>query len=183
MNPTIAEPALMEVVPYTHEAAVRPGDVLLFQPPGQPSAIVHRAMRITPRGILTRGDNNPMDDAAPLAFAHVTGRVVAIRRGEQRRTIHGGRAGLAWHYFLRGWRVINRWLSRLLHAPYHALARTGLLRRLLPARWRPRVVVFQGARLVMLGARVIGRYDARTRAWQIRRPLRLLCDPQDLTND
>lgn len=181
MNPTLVEPAVMEVVPYVDPHAVRPGDVILFHSPEQSSALVHRVLRVTSCGIVTRGDNNSKDDAGYVQPAHIVGHVVAAQRGTQRRVIKGGKIGLTWHYVLRGWRVVN-WLgSRSLSTPYHTLARAGIARKLLPARWRPRVVVFQETRLMMLGAHVIGRYDTQRGVWQIRRPFRLFVDQVELS--
>ena len=97
-----------------------------------------------------------------------------------RRTIFGGRLGFAQHYFLRAWRRVNARVSRQLHAPYRQLARAGILRTLIPGRWRPRVVTFQATRLLMIGTRVIGRYDAQRRIWHIQRPFRLFVDEAEL---
>jgi signal peptidase len=75
-------------------------------------------------------------------------------------------------------------MSRLLHPLYHLLARSGMMRYLVPDRLRPRVVLFEAngrshLRL-MLGHRIAGSYDARQRRWDIRRPFRLFVDEQGL---
>jgi len=59
-----------------------------------------------------------------------------------------------------------------------------LIARLLPAPFRPRVVVFYARGReqfqLLLGRRVIGRYDDQRQQWQIQRPFRLLVDERVL---
>jgi hypothetical protein len=178
MNPTLVEPELLEVQPYEN-CAPRVGDVIYFHAPDERD-IVHRVVATLPDGIRTRGDNNPRDDPWLVEPSTIVGRVVAAHCGRARRKIFGGRAGFAQHYFLRGWRRVNARVSRKLHAPYRAFARSGILRTLVPVRWRPRVVTFQETRLLMMGTRIIGRYDAKRRVWHIQRPFRVFVDETEL---
>jgi len=178
MNPTLVEPELLEIYPYANRAP-RIGDVIYFHAPDDRD-IVHRVVAILPDGIRTRGDNNPRDDPWLVESSTIVGRVVAAHRGNARHVIFGGRAGFAQHYFLRVWRRVNVRVSRQLHAPYRQLARTGILRTLIPGRWRPRVVIFQTTRLLMMGTRIIGRYDAQRRVWHIQRPFRLFVNEAEL---
>jgi len=180
MNPTLVEPEMVEVKPYT-DRAPRVGDVIYFHAPTDDRDIAHRITAITPAGIRTRGDNNPGDDSWLIQPRDIVGRVVAAQCGKARRAIYGGRVGVTQYRFLRVWRRVNRRVARVLHAPYHALARTGIARAWLPARWRPRAVAFQETRLLMFGARVIGRYDARRGQWAIQRPFRLFVNEAELS--
>jgi hypothetical protein len=179
MNPTLVEPEMVEVRPYT-DRAPRVGDVILFHAPNGDRDLVHRITALTSEGIRTRGDNNPGDDPWLVQPHEIVGRVIAAQCGKTRRVICGGRAGIAQLVGLRAWRRVNRLTSRLLHAPYHALAAAGIARKLLPARWRPHVAVFGETRLLLWGRRVIGRYHAQRGRWEIRRPFRLLVDEADL---
>jgi len=178
MNPTLVEPEIIEVHPYV-DCAPQIGDVIYFHALDEHD-IVHRIVAILPGGIRTRGDNNPRDDPWLVHASVIVGRVVAAHRGKMQRKIFGGRLGFAQHYFLRAWRRVNARVSRQLHAPYRQLARAGILRTLIPGRWRPRVVTFQATRLLMIGTRVIGRYDAQRRIWHIQRPFRLFVDEAEL---
>ncbi len=92
MNPTLREPAIMEIVPYNGRP-VRVGNVVHCLPPGTEEAIVHRVVRVTPAGMVTRGDDNPRDDGMPLQPQHIYGRVVAAHCGRKRRRIAGGAMG------------------------------------------------------------------------------------------
>jgi SynChlorMet cassette protein ScmC len=183
MNPTLREPDLLEVVPYD-DRQVCAGDVIYFEPPEGEREIVHRVVRVTPDGIRTRGDNSPTDDPYRLRTAHIIGQVVAAQRGSKQRRIAGGRRGTLLGYVARARRAANRGISRLLHGAYHALAGSGLFRRLPPLRLRPRLVVFQSNRertfKLVMGRREAGRYDNGRRRWIIRRPFRLFVDESRL---
>jgi len=176
MNPTLREPEIMEVDPYK-SAPMRVGDVVFFLPPGSDQPVVHRIIRLTPAGISTLGDNNTRDDSYLLPPESIKGRVVAAWRGQKRRKIAGGFPGrLASRW--RSWRrVLDRSVSPLLHPFYRALSRRGLFARMLPMRLRPRVVAFHARGRdqvqLLLGKRIIGRYDDKRRQWQIQRPYQL----------
>jgi signal peptidase len=183
MNPTLREPEIMEVVPYDGRP-MRVGDVAIFMPPQAERPVVHRIVRVTPAGISTIGDNNTREDASLLQPENIEGRVVAAWSGRKRRKIAGGLQGRLTNRRLR-WRcILDRGVSRLLHPLYHALSRRGWIAKLLPAPFRPRVVVFeaQGEDLyrLLLGQHVIGQYDERKREWRIRRPFRLFVDERTL---
>ena len=67
---------------------------------------------------------------------------------------------------------------------YRVLSSTGGLARLLPASFGPRVVVFRENgkdrfRLLM-GRRVIGRFEEKENLWRIRSPYRLMVDVRTL---
>lgn len=183
MKPTLREPELMEIVPYD-KRPLRVGDVVFFLSPQADQLVVHRIVRVSPAGIYTLGDNNTEEDAFILQPESIKGRVVAAWRGQKRRKIAGGLQGRLTNRWLRWRRVPYRGVSRLLHPLYHALSRWGLIARLLPAPFRPRVVVFQTQGRdqfqLLLGQRIIGRYDDQKLQWQIQRPFSLFVDRRTL---
>jgi SynChlorMet cassette protein ScmC len=183
MNPTLREPEIMEIVPYDNRP-LRVGDVVFFLPPETDQPVVHRIVRVTPAGISTLGDNNTQEDTFLLQPKSIKGQVVAARRGQKRRKIAGGLQGRLTGRWLRWRRVLDRGVSPLLHPLYYALSRCGLIARLLPAPFRPRVVVFhaQGRDQfqLLLGQRIIGRYDDYRNQWQIQRPFQLFVDERVL---
>jgi hypothetical protein len=183
MNPTLREPAMMEIVPYD-KRPLRVGDVVFFLPPQNDRPVVHRVARVTPAGLSTLGDNNTQEDTFLLQPKDIKGQVVAVWRGQKRREIAGGLQGQLKSRWLRWRRIPGNAVSYLLHPLYYALSRRGLIARLLPAPIRPRVVVFQTqgqdqCRL-LLGQHIIGRYDDQKRQWQIQRPFRLFVDERVL---
>jgi signal peptidase len=183
MNPTLREPAMMEIVPYDN-TPVRVGDVVLFSPPRSNRPVVHRIARVTPAGLSTLGDNNTREDPCLLQPTDIQGRVVAVWRGQKRRIVAGGLRGRLAVRRLRWLRPPGRGVSRVLHPLYHALSHRGRIARLLPAPARPRVVVFHGEDQdqvrVVWGQLVIGRYDTQNHRWQIRRPFRVFVDERAL---
>lgn len=183
MHPTLREPEIMEIVPCDSRP-VRVGDVALFQSRAADHLVVHRIVRVTPAGLATLGDNNAREDAFLVQPQDIKGRVVAAWRGQKRREIAGGLQGRLTVRWLRWRRVLDRGVSTLLHPPYRAVSRSGLIARLSPAPLRPRVVVFHARGRdrfqLLLGRRVIGRYDDQKHQWWIRRPFRLLVDERIL---
>jgi hypothetical protein len=183
MNPTLREPEMMEIMPYDSRT-LRVGDVAFFQSPEADQPVVHRIARVTAAGISTLGDNNTREDTYLLQPKSIKGQVVAAWRGQKRRKIAGGLQGRLKSRWLRWRRFLDRGVSPLLHPLYHALSHRGLIARLVPVPFRPRVVVFQTQGRdqfqLLLGQRIIGRYDDNRRAWQIQRPFRLLVDERVL---
>jgi len=183
MNPTLREPEMMEIVSYG-DRPLRVGDVVFFLPPQHDRPVVHRLSGVTPAGMSARGDNNSQEDTFLLQPADIKGRVVAAWRGQKRRKIAGGLQGRLTSRWLRRRRVPSSAVSRLLHPLYLTLSRRGLIAKLLPAPLRPRAVVFEAQgrdqlRLLM-GRRVIGRFDRQKHQWQIRRPFRLFVDERKI---
>jgi hypothetical protein len=184
MYPTLVDRDMMELTPYRDAREIRVGDVVLF-PVSETRAIVHRVIRITRAGVVTRGDNCPVIDFWMTQPARIIGCVVAAqRRGGRRRTIRGGWVGMAWHLALRVRRAVDQATSHALRPMYYALADNHVFSRLVPGRFAPRVVAFQreGARVLRLlyGSRCVGTYDPARDAWSIQRPFRLFVDEHTL---
>ena len=183
MNPTLREPEIMEIMPYAGRP-LRVGDVAFFLSPEADHPVVHRIVRVTPAGIYTRGDNNTRADTFLLQPEDIKGQVVAAWRGRKRRKIAGGLQGRWTSRRLRWRRILDRDVSPLLHPLYQALSRWGLIARLLPAPLQPRVVVFRAHGRdhfqLLLGQRIIGRYDDQRHQWQIQRPFQLFVDGRAL---
>lgn len=179
MSPTLQEPEILEIMPYGNRP-LRVGDVVFFRSPGAHQTVVHRIVRLTPKGIFTRGDNNRRDDAFILQPEDISGRVVAAWQGRKNRAVAGGRKGQLIGRWLPWKRLLDRKISYLLHYIYYALTHWRFLTTLLPVGLRPKIVVFQnkgiGRPCILLGRHIIGRYDDRRQQWQIHRPFRLIVD-------
>ncbi len=184
MNPTLREFDVLEIVLYG-ERMTRVGDVIFFKSPANEQCIVHRISKLSEEGIRTRGDNNPAADPYHLQLNDVAGKVIAAWRGEKRGMVLGGAAG---HFLLQ----LNRFrcsftqsAASLLRPFYHSLAQSGIVRRLLPFRLQFRIVSFQtntsSSLRLLLGRRVVGRYDHERGQWQITRPFRVFLDERFLS--
>ena len=183
MNPTLREPEIMEIKPYVGRP-LRVGDVAFFLPPEADQPVVHRVVRVTPAGISTLGDNNTQVDTFLLQPKSIKGQVVAVWRGQKRRKIAGGYQGRLTNRWLRWRRVVERGVSLLLRPLYRTLSHRGLIAWALPASFRPRVVVFQvrgrDQFQLLLGKRIIGRYNDQRHQWHIQRPFQLFVDGKRL---
>jgi hypothetical protein len=179
MNPTLREPEIMEIMPYDSRP-LRVGDVVFFLSREADQPVVHRIIRVTPVGISTLGDNNTQEDTLLLQPKNIKGRVVAAWRGQKRRKIAGGYQGRLTSCWLRRRRVLDRGVSPLLHPLYQALSHWKLIAWALPASFRPRIVVFHARGRdqfqLLLGQRIIGRYDDQRHQWRIQRPFQLFVD-------
>jgi len=179
MNPTLRDLDLLEIVPYFNRDA-KNGEVIFFVPPQGSQAVVHRIVKVTPRGVRTRGDNNTNQDPWLLPFADIGGQVVASWRGQKRHKVRGRKSAL-----LTTWTISSIWFlkgaaSHMVRPIYRSLARSGIISRLLPPRFRPRVVLYQAnghqrVRL-LLGRHVVGQYDDHRCQWHVKPPLRPLVD-------
>lgn len=184
MNPTLRESDVMEVIPY-NDRLLRVGDVAFFLSPEAEQPIVHRIIRVTPAGISTRGDNNNQNDSFLLQPNRIKGRVAAACCGQQkRRKIAGGFAGRVISRWLRWRGVLDRSVSLMLHPFYQTLSHWKLIAWMLPASFQPRVVVFHAKGNVrfqlLMGHRIIGRYDDQRQQWHIQRPFRIFVDVRTL---
>ncbi len=179
MYPTLYESDLLEIEAY-RDRPIRRGDVIFFMPPDGDHPVVHRVVRVTPNGVRTKGDNNNRMDTWLIRLEDVIGQVVWATRGKKRRLIYGGTVGLMWSMGMMGLKRVERYLSFF----YHLMARSGLLRRLVPLHKRMRIVALrrQGGRAfkLLLGNRLIGNYHPGMNYWQIRRPFRLFVDVESL---
>jgi len=176
MNPTLCEMDLLEIVPYG-DKPIRAGDVVIFACPGGDQFIIHRVISITSDGIRTCGDNNSVIDPWLLQSVDVFGKLIAAQRGQKRRKIIGGSAGRLLFYLIYTRRWLKRNILQLLKPIYYYLVRHGTVRRLLPFRLKPRIIIPKnGYPRLLLGRRIVGKYDARLCQWYIQHPFRLFVD-------
>jgi signal peptidase I len=186
MNPTLSELDMLEIMP-SGDMPIRAGDIILFLPLGMHQPIAHRVLTVTKEGIRTRGDNNSAEDRWLVKHTEVVGRVVAAWRGYKRRRIPGGWTGLLLASLTRGGRGLFRGARHLLGPIYGWLIRWRIVCRLLPNRLRPRVIIFCANGCshlqLLLGRRVVGRYDPRRSQWLIKGAFRLLVDEAVLSEN
>ena len=86
MNPAFKVLDGLQIIPY-RDRMIRPGDVIVFNPPGLSHRVTHRVISVDSQGIRTRGDNNPYDDPWILTPDQVLGRVVCAQRRNWRRRL------------------------------------------------------------------------------------------------
>ncbi len=168
MHPTFKAGDGLITIPCTGRP-IRIGDVVIFKSPQDKAQIVHRVIKITPRGIKTRGDNNRLEDPWLLQPQDILGRVVEIQRGSRRLKTWNGLAG---HQYAELQRTRRRLLDRLA-----ALWPRWLPRRLPIIRARHlKIAIFKkpggDENVLLLGRRAIGRRRDASTPWMIRSPYR-----------
>jgi signal peptidase I len=185
MYPTLQLFDILHVRPYNGRELLS-GDVIVFTPPGSCTPVAHRVISYDAGSIETRGDNNDLADPYSTTAGAVIGRVVYAQRGKGLRRIYGGVPGRLVGRVRRIRRVILQWLCLLFRPIYHRAARSGVLRRLIPAGVKQSVVAFEshGETLLQLylGRVPVGKYIPELRAWRIRPPFRLFVDEKLLAD-
>ncbi|MCC7130644.1 MAG: hypothetical protein B6D39_08945 [Anaerolineae bacterium UTCFX2] len=185
MRPTFAPGQLLYVRPLT--ADLQPGDVLVFQDPGSAERfVVHRALALTHDGWLMRGDNNRLQDAAPVPLSRIVGRVELAEAGGDYRPVRGGRFGLwraalRWGLYqpLQAFRLVFGWL-------YRALRGWSPLRRWLKLRFggglqTVRLETPQGPLVKTLWrGRPVARWQPHTGRFECRKPFDMFVDKPDV---
>jgi hypothetical protein len=183
MKATLRELDVLEIVPYRNQEA-KCGDVIFFVPPKGRQPVIHRITRITSRGVRTRGDNNDREDPWLLPHGSIGGKAVAAWRGRKRRGIRCGKKALLAICTMRRLRSLKSAMFHAIRPIYRTLARSGLLHRLVPARYRPRIVFYRSKDRdrvkLILGKRIVGYYDSHLHQWHITPPFRLLVNPASL---
>jgi signal peptidase len=181
MYPTFKEPDYLDIVPYGTKKPRR-GDVICFQSPNKGINVVHRVMKIKPQGVITRGDNNPMDDPGLLPFSEVTGRVTALKGKEKSRRVRGGNLGMLDYFYARGYRKTRIMAGLIYRVFLPAQFFTGKLHRLAPKENRFQIVFFGkqplGQLKILMNGKSVGHY-CRGR-WHIAYPWRLWVDPDQI---
>lgn len=177
MKPTLVDGDLVELLPYK-DRKVQVGDIIYYQLPAAGKAIIHRVVRITPAGVIARGDNNFFDDADPIPPHLIFGQVVSVWRDSRQGKIAGGRKGMVYYKFYQLLLACKRAIIPILRPFYHTLFRRGVNARCLPRRFQPKVVNFNDGKEYHLRLVwwkwVIGEYDFHQHRWNIYRPFRLI---------
>lgn len=137
---------------------IQPGDVIVFRK--EDGYVVHRAQCVTLEGVLTRGDNNRMEDGV-ISFEHIVGVVEKVGAQDGVFRVKGGKQGLS-AARLR-WRL-SFFLDRLrpvLGKPYRWLRRKRWAGRV----WHPKVTLL----CIQSPTGVIEKYTIRSKVvatWQ-----------------
>ena len=152
--------------------------------------IVLRSLFDVPCSVLETKNQDPQlrpetkTDSWVLRPDEIIGKVVSAQRGSKSISIYGGRRGMMYASALRSIKCANLTISRILHPAYHRLAESGIFRRALRNRARPRVICFlkpNGVEMqLLMGRCMIGRCRPGLNRWWIRRPFKLFVDEDSL---
>lgn len=183
MSPLLTGLDIVEVLPY-ESRPVQVGDVVALRPANGQPHVIHRVVSEDRGRYWTRGDNNPRRDAIPVDGDGIEGRVVTAMRGSRSRTIRGGTGGRLVGTLSHAFNMLQRRTLPVLRTPYRSLAGSGLLRHWVPARYRPRLLLIPSRcgtdACLVLGSRVVGRFDRERCRWTIIPPYAVLIDEDRL---
>lgn len=177
MLPLLSEPMILETIQPAH---YRRGDIVVFGGENGDRSTVHRIVRVTTEGYITRGDNCLVDDR-PINRKDILGKVVFAYRGEKRFRVLNGHRGYLLHCTLQFRKKRMSPVFRILSYPYNLISRSQLVVRLLPEKYKPRIIQYgNGQAHLFIGTTLIGRYHRPAGHWIIFRPWRILVDEKAL---
>jgi signal peptidase I len=170
---------IIETIPLIQ---VKRGDLIIFRIIGQEREdfIVHRVVDLTPKGLVTRGDNCLEQDKELVAEENIYGRVIKYdRKGKIYRTWNS-RLGMMWAGALHGRLQIIRNLKFFLRKPYLMIRESGIVAQL----WQPEIEVMHFEtpdgpliKYVHKG-RTVAIYWTEENRWQIQRLYDLVIWPR-----
>lgn len=156
MWPTLQPGDGLFVAPYSPEAPVAVGDVIVFFDSKQNRYVVHRVVEVGTE-IRTQGDNNARVDAEQVQASAIVGKVLRFMRRNKRLYVRHGFAG---QWIGRGCRIRRRFcghLRRVGRPFYDLLVRLEWLP--IPLRWLSlQVVRFQRSHGTEMILRAWGRW-------------------------
>jgi hypothetical protein len=140
MEPTLRPGDILCLERRAGVGDLEPGDVIVFaaRTGGRDPAhneTVHRIVRRTAAGFVTRGDRNPLEDEKPVRPGQIAGRVVRVERAGRIKPVRGGQTGLSRANRIRARRAFWRALASPLRPLYAGLRRSGIATWV----WRPRI--------------------------------------------
>ena len=185
MYPTLKPLDRLKLIHYGART-VRAGDVVVFRPPVGGQRVTHRVVKSNAESIMTRGDNNPLNDPWTLTHEKILGQVVSARRNARWVTIHGGLRGRIRAVVMRSIRWVKRMIYRLTQAIYRTLIgnRNNRLKLKLPVQKIFRIVSFQRPKGIefqlFIGSRLVARRPGENGQWRLRRPYTWFLDEESL---
>jgi hypothetical protein len=158
---------------------IRPGDVIVFHDVNHKDdmeEVVHRVVRVTGDRLITRGDDNSINDLEPIHFEEVIGKVEAIENGNRKLRVAGGRKGLIMARVRWEFSQFYRWGRKLIGHPYQLLRLSGIV----PKIWKPEIsqVYLQTEHGVLIKylykQQSIGVWDQSLQRFECRKPFDLV---------
>jgi len=181
MNPALLQDDILEWVPVSERLPV-PGDVIIFHDPANTGClIIHRVVGKYPDGsYCTRGDNMLCNDGHPVKLSSIIGVVTGGIREERPLDVSMGFAGVMHHQYAQQRAKLLSRLEHFFSRPYWKLSQKRVICRIVPHRYRQRLVLiktYEGYDLhVYLGGRLVGWKGEKDRYWTILPPYRLFID-------
>jgi len=161
---------------------VKKGDLIIFSKKSgdENDFIVHRVVDLTPKDLVTRGDNCRDRDQEPVIEENIIGRVTKYDRKGKIQKAWNGRLGMLRAGALHTRLQIIRILKFFLRKPYLMIRESGIVAKL----WRPEIEIMHFEtpdgpliKYVHKG-RTAAIYWIDANCWQIRRLYDLIIWPR-----
>jgi len=179
MYPTLRAGDGLKLEPYKNVSEVRVGDVISYPYPGRPYDVVHRIIKLSADGVITRGDNNNKIDPYVVPYDEIIGKVTATKRKTRMITIKGGGTGFAIHKIMLFRKYFMQYGLAPLRCLSNMLAASNLLTIFYPL-FKTRVINIKRngktTQLLVIGKKAIGKQLSDSGEWQIRFPYKYFID-------
>ena len=184
MYPTLKPGDGLKLQPYKIDSEVKIGDVISYPHPGRPHDVVHRIIRLTADGVITRGDNNNRIDPYVVAYDDIIGKVIAVKRKNRLLTIKGGRIG----FYIHKTMLLRKYVLQYGLAPLRYLSNMLAASKLLTIchpLFKTRVITIkrggEKTKLLVIGKKAIGKQRDSSQKWEIRFPYQYFIDQNRVT--
>ena len=97
MYPTLKSGDSYILNKYNSPDDIKIGDVIVFKNPDEAISIVHRVVKKSYSGVITRGDNNNLYDDYVVKFEDIFGWIKFVKRENKQIQILNGFWGFIWH--------------------------------------------------------------------------------------
>lgn len=185
MGPGLLQDDILSWVPVSERLPV-PGDVIIFYKPDCANRlIIHRIVKVNPDGsYVTRGDNTRNDDPNPVPLTSIRGVVTGGVRDDRALEVPLGSAGMRFHRYAQVRMRVLSILQKIFSRPYQFISQQTILFRIVPQRYRQRLVVVKTSEgydlQVYLGKYLVGWKEEKDWGWTIMPPFRLFIDCRNL---
>jgi signal peptidase I len=162
---------------------IKPGDVAVFisaKEGEKETHCVHRVVSLEEKRLITRGDNNPLNDEDRVTEINFIGQVTHCERDGRTRKIRNGRLGLMKARILHGRLLVIKAAKFILRKPYRMVKKTGIVAKF----WRPKIETIYFAtqdgpliKYVHKG-KIVASCWTDTNRWWFRRPYDFIVEPK-----
>lgn len=153
------------------------GDIIVYAEQAHDDLkTIHRVVSISPKELITQGDNCPNPDSHPVTKQHLIGKVSTVDRKGKPRQIAGGATGLRHATKLRTIKQFKTLLYPILHPPYLFIGKI-IVKHL---NWQPKIHQIQiksssGTITKQIhNNKTIAHWNPRTKEWCCKKPYDLI---------
>lgn len=185
MYPVLKDLDVLRVKPCRLDE-VRVGDVIAhYDGVEERRKIAHRVISVQHDGLEVMGDNCSEADKRLVKEDDLIGKVVAVKRKENWKRLHGGKIGSFNAYLCRTRKKLNTVLhNEFFRKIYHSLLKSGFLKRYFALNKKLRVIAVKNNDEVKLqllfGRHRVGVLNGGSQQWKIKPLFRLFVDESSL---